>query len=409
MPKIVNVRPVLLSARYAFPEYLEVKVNLKSGHRTCGLVEITLEDGTTGLGEGYLAVFAPHVFAETVKLVAPYLVGQEVMDVNARYRDLCAITGYWSFQGAARHVVSACEIALVDAKAKHLDVPACSLFGGKAVDAIPLYGSGGDSAAPPEMMAELDLLASLGISLFKIRAENHEVAKTVWCLEQAGQRGIGVAVDMCQNLANPAQTVGDVARYLSEVHSRTARRIVFLEEALGPMDTESYRALRSKLDVKLCGGEIITTAAELCRRVEDGLYDFVQPDATVIGGMGQVKEVFSCCRQHGSEAVVHCWGGAVGMTANYHIAFAEGGRLLEYPMPEFPLRREMLVEPLAIENGKLKAPLAPGLGVLLTPEIEAKYAFREEAVYTCLEAPTLLPDDSVWAATCTQALVTSRV
>ena len=63
-------------------------------------------------------------------------------------------------------------------------------------------------------------------------------------------------------------------------------------------------------------------------------------------------------------------------------AFAEGGRLLEYPMPEFPLRRDMLVDPLAIENGKLKAPLAPGLGVLLTQEIEAKYAFREEVVYT---------------------------
>jgi len=73
-------------------------------------------------------------------------------------------------------------------------------------------------------------------------------------------------------------------------------------------------------------------------------------------------------------------------------------------MPEFPLRREMLVDPLAIENGKLKVPLAPGLGVLLTPEIEAKYAFREEAVYPCREAPTLLPDDSVWAATCTQAM-----
>ena len=259
------------------------------------------------------------------------------------------------------------------------------------------------------MMAELDLLASLGISLFKIRAQNHEVAKTVWCLEQAGQRGIGIAVDICQNLANPAQTVGDVARYVSEVHSRTAWRIVFLEEALGLMDTESYRALRSKLDVKLCGGEIITTAAELCRRVEDGLYDFVQPDATVIGGMGQVKEVFSCCRHHGSEAVVHCWGGTVGMMANYHIAVAEGGRLLEYPMPEFPLRREMLVAPLAIEDGKLSAPLAPGLGVLLTPEIEAKCAFREEAVYTCLDEPTLLPDNSVWVAAHTKTAASGRV
>ncbi len=68
----------------------------------------------------------------------------------------------------------------------------------------------------------------------------------------------------------------------------------------------------------------MTTAWELCRRVEDGIYGFVQPDATVIGGKGQVAEVFACCRHHGGEAVVHCWGGAVGMMANYPVAFAEG-------------------------------------------------------------------------------------
>lgn len=396
MPKIARVRPVLLSARYAYPEYLEVQVNLKSGYRTCGLVEITLDDGITGIGEGYLAVFAPHVFAEIVNLVGPYLVGKEVTDISAIYRDLCAVTGYWSLQGAARHVVSACEIAMIDAKSKHLGVPAYSLFGGKSVDSIPLYGSGGDSATPQEMSAELDLLESIGISLFKIRAQNFEVAKSVWCMDEAGKRGIRVGVDMCQNLANPAQTVSDVIRYVEEVHSRTSERIVFLEEALGPMDTDSYRFLRGRANVKICGGEIVTTASELCRRVEDGVYDFVQPDATVIGGMCQVAEVFSCCRHHGSEAVVHCWGGAVGMMANYHIAFAEGGRMLEYPVPEYPLRRDLLASPLRIEDGALHAPQGNGLGVLLTPEIEENYEFREDAVYTCLEDLDLLPDESVW-------------
>ena len=396
MPKITNIRPVLLSAPYAHSEYLEVKVNLKSGYRTCGLVEVTLEDGTIGLGEGYLAVFAPHVFEEIVKLVSPYLIGKDVMDLNARYNDLCAVTGYWSLQGAARHVVSACEIAMVDAKAKRLGIPAYSLFGGKAAEGIPLYGSGGDSGTPEEMRAEIDLLESLGVTLFKIRAQNFEVAKTVWTLKEAGKRGIHIGVDMCQNLANPAQTVSDVMRYLDEVRSGTDQRIVFLEEALGPTDIDSYSILRSMVNVKICGGEIVTTAAELCRRVERGIYDFVQPDATVIGGMGQMMEVFSCCRHHGSETVVHCWGGAVCMMANYHAAFAGGGRLVEYPMPDFPLRRDLLIEPLNVENGMLHAPTLPGLGVKLTVEIETEYAFREDAVYTCLEDLSELPSRTVW-------------
>ena len=396
MPKIINVRPVLLSAPYAYPEYLEVKMNLKSGLRTSGLVEIILDDGTTGLGEGYLAVFAPHVFEEIVKLVTPYLIDKDIENIDAIYSELCTVTGYWSLQGAARHVVSACEIALIDAKAKHLNVPAYSLFGKNTRCSIKLYGSGGDSGTPLEMSSELERLKPTGIDVFKIRAQNFEVAKTVWTLEKAAEMGINIAVDMCQNLASPAQAVNDVLRYLNNVHTRTDRRVVFLEEALGPMDIDDYPVLRSKVDLQICGGEIITTPAEMCRRVRDNIYDFVQPDATVIGGIGQVLEVFRACKQHNSCAVVHCWGSGVCVMANYHAAFAGGGELAEWPMPEYPLRGELLVEQLQIKNGNLKRPKEPGLGVRLTKEIEERYAFKEEALYTCLEDSALLGPENIW-------------
>lgn len=120
--RIAALRPVLLSAPYADPENLEVRVALPTGWRTTGLVEVTLDDGTTGLGEGYLAVFAPQVFVSTVELLAPYLVGRPAGDLAGRYRDMVDITGYWSLQGAARHVVSAVEAALVDALGKRAGV-----------------------------------------------------------------------------------------------------------------------------------------------------------------------------------------------------------------------------------------------------------------------------------------------
>jgi L-alanine-DL-glutamate epimerase-like enolase superfamily enzyme len=396
MPKIVKVRPVLLSSPYADAQSQEVRIHLPAGFKTCGLVEITLDTGQTGLGEGYLAVFAPHVFAEIVKLVTPNILGKEAFDIQARYRDLCLMTDYWSLQGAARHVVSAIEIALVDAKAKELNVPAYSLFGGKAVDSIELYGSGGDSLTPQAMQRELEALRLLGLRIFKIRARNHEIAKTVWVLEQAGSKGIQVGVDMIQNLANPAQTVSDVVRFVSQVHGETNNRVLFLEEALGPFDIQNYRLLRSRIDTKICGGETLTTAAEMCYRVENRTYDFVQPDATVIGGLGQTLEVFATCRHHGSQVVVHCWGGAVGTMANYHAAFAGGGQLVEWPMPEFPLRRELFAEPLRIERGCLLAPRLPGLGVRLTPEIEARFPFREDAVYSCSGDRNAVPAEGNW-------------
>ncbi len=39
-------------------------------------------------------------------------------------------------------------------------------------------------------------------------------------------------------------------------------------------------------------GEIITTPKEMIDRIRDQVYDFVQPDVSVIGGIGGVMEVF---------------------------------------------------------------------------------------------------------------------
>ena len=59
MPKIENIRCVLLSSPYADADDPEIKECFPNGpKRTVGMVEVTLDNGIRGLGEGYLAVFA---------------------------------------------------------------------------------------------------------------------------------------------------------------------------------------------------------------------------------------------------------------------------------------------------------------------------------------------------------------
>lgn len=385
MSVIKEVRPVLLSAPYANPATnLEVQLHLPCGCRTCGLVEITLDDGNTGLGEGYVAVFAPRVFEQMILLLRPYLIGRDIMDVNKIYQDLLLVIGYWSMQGAAMHALSAVEIALQDARAKVLSMPVYKLLGGKIQSNLKLYGSGGDSIDSKAMRQEFDYLSELGIELFKIRARNHQIDKAMWCMQEGQKRGIQIAIDMTQNLQNPGQSVADVVTFVNELEKNTGLQPYFLEEVLGPANVQESPLLRSKINTKVAGGEIVTTVQELCQRIATGTYDIVQPDATVIGGISAVLEVFVTARRYATEGVVHCWGGPVGMMANYHAALAGGGQLAEWPMPVYPLREEMVVVPWQIENGKLTVPEVPGLGVKLTSYIEEKYPFREEAAYQCL-------------------------
>ena len=169
MSKIKNIRSLLLSSPYAeegHPEILECFPN--GAKRTIGMVEITLENGTKGLGEGYLAVFAPRVFESIVELCTPYLIDTDGFDIKQRVRDLCRVCDYWSLQGAARHVISAVEIALADAKAKSLNIPVHKLYGDAKTDRMEMYGSGGICDTKEHFREELKQLSELGLSLIHI-------------------------------------------------------------------------------------------------------------------------------------------------------------------------------------------------------------------------------------------------
>ena len=222
MSKIENIRTILLSAEYGDEKHPEILECFPNGpKRTIGLVEVTLENGVKGYGEGYLGVFAPQVFKSIVELCAPYLVGKDGFNILRIYKDLCSICDYWSLQGAARHTTSAIEIALVDAKSKTQKCPAYKLFGNSTKDKIEVYGSGGICDTKEHFIEELELLKKLGIKKYKIRAVPSDINKTAWILKEARKYEIDVGIDMCQNLADPPIDADEVINYIKYVKNIT--------------------------------------------------------------------------------------------------------------------------------------------------------------------------------------------
>jgi L-alanine-DL-glutamate epimerase-like enolase superfamily enzyme len=122
----------------------------------------------------------------------------------------------------------------------------------------------------------------------------------------------------------------------------------------------------------------------------------VQPDASVIGGISAVMEIFAAARPQGVRVVVHAWGGPAAIMASYHAAFAGGGDLVEWPMLFHPLTDDMIAGRAIIRDGRLLLPESPGIGVELSPEIEARYPFDPSAVYSCMLADYGPPPDSYW-------------
>ncbi|MEZ8694196.1 enolase C-terminal domain-like protein [Vibrio splendidus] len=384
MVSIINIRPVILTAAYGFEGCAENSLHLPEGLRSCSMVEITLSNGIKGIGEGYLGVFAPEVFRTISELIGNAIKGS---DLSNGYQHVVTkaknVTAYWSLQGAAQHVISAIEIALVDAYSKYLNVPAIELFGGSKVKSIPMYGSGGDSLAPKYMARELELLAERGIKTIKIRARHNQVDKTIWTINEAKKFGIRVAVDMTQNLAVEGQTPSNVRDFHDAIFKKTGEKLVFVEECLGLDKHNQLPELTVDTDIVIAGGEIVTTKEELFTRIDDHYYNIVQPDASVLGGISDTIDICRHAQNQGVRPVVHSWGGPVSMMANYIAAFATNCDLIEFPMPRFEIRDEMFNFDSFIKDGELSLPEKPGIGIELTEEIEKRFPYQEKSIYHC--------------------------
>jgi hypothetical protein len=84
------------------------------------------------------------------------------------------------------------------------------------------------------------------------------------------------------------------------------------------------------------------------------------------------------------------------MLANYHAALAGGGEMAEWPLTNYPLRDALRPEGWKIADGTLTLGDTPGIGAVLTPEIERDFAFREDAIYSCKADRQRLPADEIW-------------
>src|ERR1700712_3040181 len=131
--RVTSVRPVLLSATYAPGDELTwVGGTIRSWD--AALVEVTLSDGTTGLGEAGAGIMAAQAVPGIVASFAPYLIGTDFSHPLVVADHLRAYTAFWSRGGILNGVAGAIEIACLDAVAKRAGVPAYDLLGGAKRD-----------------------------------------------------------------------------------------------------------------------------------------------------------------------------------------------------------------------------------------------------------------------------------
>ena len=373
--EIVEIRAVLLSHRYPPGEELTwVGGVIRSWD--AALVEVTLADGSRGIGEAGAGIMAAPAVPGLTAAFRPYVEGATFSSPLEVGDHLRAYTAFWSRGGIASGVAGAIETAALDAVAVREGVPAYELLGGAKRTSIAAYASGGLGTTFEEVSAWASQQASDGFETVKFRAMT-DPDTTIALLEHVASRlpsGTRFIIDAVQACAARPWSTEDAIRVGRRAAQLGAR---WYEEPCQADDVAGFAAVRAAVDVPISGVESNGTEREFAELLDARAVDIVQPDVTFVGGPRAFSRVAARAHRAGAACVPHVWGSAVTFAANLHTVLAEPEvELFEFCTLPNPLRDAMRVEPVRFAEGRVSAPTAPGLGLALTLELERQFPFQ---------------------------------
>jgi L-alanine-DL-glutamate epimerase-like enolase superfamily enzyme len=376
--RIAKVEPILLTAANDSQEVV--------GLRSVSLIEITTDEGLTGLGETYAGFYVPELVLPIVEHYAPLLLGQDPLQIPALMTELNHKSRRWGRHGIPQVVLSGIECALWDLKGKALGQPVYELLGGLAHPRLRTYHSMGPAYWPIERtLAEVEAALERGYTAVKfatgflgrspartISEFMHQEGEKLEALRANFGHAIDLAIDHHAGFHRRPLTANEAIRLvaaLDEYH------LLWFEEPCDPERPEEYAAVCRAVRTPIAGGENASTVPEFGRFLGQQALDIAQPDACWIGGIGPCREVLDACRVANIPVAMHVGSVATALAANLHLALATPGCFVVEYWNENPLCRELWIEPPAFKDGYVYPPAAPGLGIQLTTEARIKYAF----------------------------------
>ncbi len=329
------------------------------GTRNWLFVKIHTDEGVTGIGEcsGW-----PRVIQTAVQDLKSILVGEDPTHIERLWQKMMsAIMGHGMTGTVGAGAMTGIDMALWDIKGKALNTPVWNLLGGKIRDKIRIYAH----ANAPEVALDLK---RRGISAIKCGGVSDPVRKVATLRE-----AIGDEMDLMIDLHGPPWlTPADAAQVARALEPY---RLMFVEDPIAPENLDGFRRIRDAANVTLAAGERMATVYGLRDLIENDLVDIVQPDTGRAGGITQMKKIAAMAEAHHIMMAPH--SGSLGPVAEYaalHVMAAiPNALILERIEDDWAGRAQTVVPHPVQENGFLKVPDAPGLGVDIDEEFVKRF------------------------------------
>src|SRR5438105_7561044 len=140
-------------------------------------------------------------------------------------------------------------------------------------------------------------------------------------------------------------------------------------------DREGLAWLRSKTSTRLASNQSSWLRENVVDAIRRSAADVIVTDPHQLGGLGALRDVAAMCELSGIPLVKHAFGD-LGLTtvASSHVLATLPEPTLAHQQFITILEHDLLKEPVRIEQGHLRVPTSPGIGVELDMEAIAHYS-----------------------------------
>lgn len=371
-------------------------------------VEVTTDEGAVGLGETFFGAEAVEAYVH--EAVAPYLLGQDPLQIERHARGLVSYVAQTG-TGAEQRGASAIDIALWDLLGQASGQPLYQLLGGATRDRVPIYNTCAgyryvrrrpaqladtwglvrydeQAAVESEPYEDLDAFLHRADELAKSLLAQGIGAMKIWPFDPYAEvsGGTFIAKRDLERALEPFRkirtAVGNEIEIMIEFHglwnAATAKELFaaveefepyWLEDPVSADSLPALARLTRGSTAHVAVGETMAGLRVFRELLDREATDVVIADPGWAGGISAARKIAVLADSYGVPVTFHDCTGPVVLTAAAHLALSHANVPLQETVRAFYTGwyRE-LVDPLPlIENGTIRPPDAPGLGISLLP------------------------------------------
>jgi mannonate dehydratase len=379
----------------------EVRVIVTCPGRNYVLVKImTDEPGIFGVGDGTLSGSELAVAADLEHL-SQLIIGLDPANIEDIWQLIYHCT-YWRGGPVFMSALSAIDLALWDIKGKVTNQPVYQLLGGRSREGVAVY-THAHGRDPQEVEEHVRSFLEKGFKYVRAQLTGGYggyggpgmVKRT-----PSGREGIPdtdyfspekYLIETPKMFEHLRSILGPEVNLLHDVHeqltpneaSRLAKslepyRLFYMEDPLRPENKDSFKMVRRSSTTSIAMGELFTSRWDCIPLFMKQLIDFIRFAPIHIGGITEAKKIMVMAEPFQIRSAFHGAAdiGPIGQAAAVNIDYAIPNFGVQEWITFAPETYEVMPGACQMEDGMVKLPQRPGLGIDINEELAAKYPYQ---------------------------------